>query len=515
MSTQLVITHILSIRAIMAALLVVTVLIFVPAGRATAQSAADPSVPPAALDEDELLGLPAYDPADDPYAAILATEIPEPDELAREPDPLTERPAQAVSFDMRDAVERGLEANPQILSARAQILGSEYGRKAALGELGFKIDLSYSYEYRNTPLNTTTSVGGTPVVVDQGNFFVLNMNVTQPLFSGFRLLSRYQRAKLAKDQAQAILADAELQLIQIIQTEFLALLQARMDVKSAQDAVARLESQLKVTSAFFDVGLRPRFDVLQAEVELATAEQDLLIAQNRVDTQIARLNTLLDLPIDFPADYVCELGYIPFEMRLNQALERAYKLRPDLDIARKSVEIAQKDVKIVASDFYPSINGEFNWFSRGDGPLVSGSDVEPDDFREWTVGASANWNLFEWGATYHSYREAKEDVSQLEADLANTRLEASFEVKANLLNIQEARDRIRVAKKAVEAAREGYRTALARYRAQVSTITDVLDAQSRVTESEAQLTQALTDYQTAIADLYVSVGERVPTLSPM
>jgi hypothetical protein len=181
-------------------------------------------------------------------------------------------------------------------------------------------------------------------------------------------LSTYQKAALAKDQAESQLTNTELTLIKSVQRAFLALLKARADVKSNQDSVARLESQYKVTQAFYDVGLKPRLDVLQAEAELATAEQNLLKAQNTVLTQTAQLNSLLNLPLEQDTPYVGELSYTPFTMTIDQCLDTAYKTRPDLYIGVKSVQIAEKDAKVAASPLYPQIQAQAAYTRKGDTP---------------------------------------------------------------------------------------------------------------------------------------------------
>lgn len=444
---------------------------------------------------------------EDPYADIMREDIAQPVVADVEDPVVTDQPGQ-LSFNLKSAVERGLEANPQIRAARFSLQSGEYSRRAALGEFGFKLDLSYAWD---RSLDREPATSGRP-----DDIYQLNLRLTQPLFTGFRLLNSYQRATLVRDQGEAQLAQAELQLILAIQVNYLELLRARMDLKSREDAVARLESQLKVSQAFYEVGLQPRLDVLQAETELANAQQLLLRAKNVVSTQVARLNTLLDLPIDAPVRYEGELLYTPFELPLESALEQAYRQRPDLTIARKSVEIAQRDAGLAASRFYPSVSGQVNYYRGGDDPSISGfGGTAGLADEEWTAGAALSWNIFEWGATQHNHQAAKHNVGRLESALANARLEASFEVKANLLAIRESSDRIRAGRTALVAAREGFRMALARYQAQVGTYTEVLDAQSRVTESEALLSLALADYQRARAGLYASIGTRNLSLRPM
>jgi Outer membrane protein len=319
---------------------------------------------------------------------------------------------------------------------------------------------------------------------------------------------------LAKEQNEDKLYQAELSLIQSIQTAFLSLLQGRMDVKSAQDSVERLKSQLQVTQAFYEVGLKPRLDVLQAEVQLATAQQELLKAQNAVDTQTAQLNTLLDLPLEAGVNYVGELDYAPFTRTLEQCLTQAYKERPDLRIGEKSVQMAEKDSTITASAYYPQVSADYNYNKAGDDPLTGESKHLSNSNQEnWNVGLNLQWKMWQWGSTYYAHDQSQETVKQIRSELDKTRLNAGFEVKSGMLSMREAADRIGVARKSVEAARESYRMALARYQAQVGTNTDLLNAQSDVSKSEAELNGALADYAKALSNLYVSMGQKNPGLA--
>jgi outer membrane protein TolC len=499
------------------------------AGRVTDRYAQKPAaaaptgVPPEALEKKiQNEAVPAFVKQGEEYDKELAKEFPVP-------------AAPQGPLDLEKSVVRGLAANPQMQSARAQILGAEEGRRQALANFGPVGTVSYGYQRTDAKVwspdsqtNIATSIANqmagtsanTQQLMNQSqgywqNLYTLQLNVTQPLFTGFKLLSSYQRAALAKEQAEALLTNTELTLIKSVQRAFLALLKARSDVKSNQDSVARLQSQYKVTQAFYDVGLKPRLDVLQAEAELATAEQNLLKAQNSVLTQTAQLNSLLNLPLSQDTPYVGELAYEPFTMTIEKCLDTAYTTRPDLYIGVKSVQIAEKDAKVAASPLYPQVQAEATHTRRGD---TAGLDnnrkttaVAPEST---TVGVTANWQVWDWGSTYFGYSQARDTVKKLQADLARLRLDVGYEVKTYHLNIQDAAKRISVARTGLEAAQEGYRMAVARYQAQVGTNTDVLDAQSRVSSAEFNLTQALSDYQSALADIYVAMGIKNTALIP-
>jgi len=422
-------------------------------------------------------------------------------------------PTDGQAYDMEQSAQRGLDANPQMQSVRASASGAEEGRRQALANFGPVGTVSYSVNRYDGQINTGSAPY--PRVGYWQNINQLQLQAVQPLFTGFKLLSSYQKAALTKDQSKANIRYSEITLVKSVQKAFLGLLQARSNVQSNKDSVARLESQYKVAQAYYDVGLKPRLDVLQAESDLATAEQNLLKAENNVKVQTAQLNSLLNLPLNQNTNYVGELTYLPFTMSIKDCLDTAYKQRPDLYMGVKAVQIAEKDVKIAASPLYPQVQAQATYTKQGNQLDLGVKDVSTGTTPEMTtVGVTASLRAWDWGSTYFGMQAARETVKKLQADLAEMRLNVGYEVKTYFLNLQDAAKRISVARTALEATKEGYRMAVARYQAQVGTSTDVLDAQSRVSSSEFNLTQALTDYQSALADLYAAMGMKNLSLQP-
>ncbi|MFV0422000.1 TolC family protein [Oleidesulfovibrio sp.] len=409
-------------------------------------------------------------------------------------------------FNMERAVIKALRDNPSIQSAKAGDLAAEESRKSALGGFGPSLTGSYGY------LKSDHDKPRKDFIQYDENLFSLGLNLSQPLFKGFSVLSTYQKSVLEKDQAAAQVDNSELKLILLVQENFLKLLAARENQRSAADQLERLQSQLKVTQAFYDVGLNPRIDVLQAERDVSDAEDKLLQAENDVQTQIARLNTLLNLPLDASQPYLGSLDFVPFGLTLEECLDRAYRQRPDIVIAQKAIDVAREDRTLAQSSFYPQVDADVDFSRKGDDPMVDGSSNMSTEFSEWSVGVTASWNLFNSGQDYYKQSSAAQVVNKVVADEADLRQEVAFEVKSRHLKLSEAAKRIKVAQKTVEQAKEAYRMAVARYQAQVGTNTDVLDAQASLTSAEAALTSAQADYLVALASLYVSIGEKNPSL---
>lgn len=420
---------------------------------------------------------------------------------------LSSLPGQAElqnELDMAQCVQRALQNNQRIHSAKFQLEASRAGEKSAQGAFGPAFNLNYSYSHQDAEYASPAAQAS----AGADEKWSLGAQLSQPLFHGFALLSKYQQARLKKDRDSLRLKQLRLNIILEVQEAFLELLKAREEVHIARDSLQQLESHLKVARSFYDAGVKPKLDVLQAEVDVFTAEQELLTAQNHVDTQEVKLNTLLDVSYNATLNYAGQLSYRPFSPALEDCMQKAFKKRPDLKIAQKSVAIAEQQTKQAKSAFYPRVDLKIDHLRYGDEPSVSGfseqSTMAPE--HEWKVGGQLKWQLYDSGETYYNYRQKRHNIARLKAEHKNLQRNAALAVKSAYLKLNQSAASIRVARKGVQEANEGYRMALKRYQAQVGTSTDVLDAQTRLTRSKGELNTALANYQLAKAQLYQAMG---------
>ena len=420
-----------------------------------------------------------------------------------------DRPVAGKSIGMSDAVEHALRFNPGLGAQEAESRSSEEGRKSARGAFGPRLGVSYSATKTESKRDPSATMG---TKNPKMGVYSWGVEVTQPIFQGFRLLSTYQKAALQADSDKASLRKAELDMTEQVQTAFLEYLKAGENTRSMRDSLTRLREQLRIAQAYFEVGLSPRLDVLQAEVDVSEAESLLIEAENTQATALARLNTLLGFDATAVNTYTGTLKEVGFRYTLEQCLELAYRQRPDLYVAQKAVEIARKSQKEVQSDYYPQIEGYYSMTQSGNTPGMQRSGENGSHVTNWEVGAQATWNVFEWGTTYYAAKQAGWQVTKMRYEQENLKLEVGYDIKSKYLAVQEARKRIAVAQNSVAQATEAYNVALARYHEHVGTNFDVLDASANLTSAQSSLTGAKADYLTALSQIYVAMGEYHPDL---
>jgi len=433
---------------------------------------------------------------------VVGSSLWSPSVLARDSAQKSTQDETLAVYTLEEAVRMAVESNPDVEAEKHGLDAAESARKAARGAFGPTVSSSYVY----------TRYDKDRPERNERNAYTAGITVSQPLFTGFHLLNAYQKASLQQDYQALQLEQSRLSIAVQVQEQFLAYLAAQEDIRSTRQSLERARAQLELAKANYAVGQRPRLDVLQAELEAARTEAALIQNENSRDICRARLNTLLNLPVNAPVEYVGELDQLPFSLSLEQGLERAFRLRPDLRMARLAVEMAEKDLGMAQSTFYPQIEATLDWNSTGRDLRAAGSRYSPTDYSQWQTGIAARWVLFSSGTRWFTTKEARAQVAALKAQAQSAVNAAAYEVKSCLLNVQDSRRVIDVARRAVTSARESYENARMRYELQEGTNLDLLTAQADLAQAELSYISARSGYLTALSKLYAAMGELRPDL---
>jgi len=116
--------------------------------------------------------------------------------------------------------------------------------------------------------------------------------------------------------------------------------------------------------------------------------------------------------------------------------ENSFENRPEIQVYSLRAEQAGKKVKIVESEFYPSVNLVGSYQRYGDSADLNGSPYR--DPENWTVAAMASWDLWEWGRTKYARDASVSHERQAQNALMNVKDQVSLEVKSAWLNVKEA-----------------------------------------------------------------------------
>ncbi|MEE9420739.1 MAG: TolC family protein [Desulfatiglandaceae bacterium] len=329
--------------------------------------------------------------------------------------------------------------------------------------------------------------------------------VTQPLFTGFALLSTYRLAQLGIDQSKMEIELEKLDLALNVKQTYFEILAADKALEAFEKAEEALASHVKVARSFYEVGMIPINDLLESEVELGNAQHDVIRALNATQLSRSTFNTVLSRPVNAKVEVEDILVHEPEGGSFQEYLQKALKGRPEMRLIEINILQGDQRIRLARSKNYPEVVLTFDYMKEGDTLDVSGSDVHEAD--EWQAGAALSWTFWEWGKTYYAVKEQE----SLKKELIKTRMaledQIQLQIKDGVLGLEEAEKNIPITQKAVEQGEENLRVSEERYKAQVSTSTEVLDAQRYLTTARVNNFNAYYNYHLAKARLLWAMGE--------
>lgn len=352
--------------------------------------------------------------------------------------------------------------------------------------------------------------------IDPGNQrWATGIRLVQTVAEGGRIRSSLRTAKLLKEQAIAQHNVLLANVITDVRAAYYDVLYAEQEIVVREASIDLLEKELEDSRRRFEAGTVPKFNVLRAEVELANARP--LLSRARNNHRIAK-NVLLnllgyrlpgDVFEDIPLRLVDTLDVPKFDLPLEEALARALRDRPELEVARKTESLCQEGVIQARSGGLPRLETYVGYGARKS-MFVSDLDRE---VHGWEAGVQLTWNIFDGMLTRGRVIEANALLGKAQLNLEDLVKKIELEVRTAHSNLSEAWEVLESQQKVIEQAEETLRLASARAEAGTGTQLDVLSAQTALTQARTTVIRAKRDYAVALAKFERAIGAATPALA--
>jgi outer membrane protein TolC len=408
---------------------------------------------------------------------------------------------------LQEAVETALSQHPTLRMGQATIEAAQQRVRQQVA--GYLPSGGYTYTYTRQERPLSAAVGG--AVVGGGtqqrvntsqtyNFNSTNFSLSQLLFDFGRTLDSIRSAAAAVEASTADLETTRQEVAFNTKQAYYTALSAQRLLQVAQETVQQNQKHVEEAQARFEVGLAPRFDVTQAQVQLSNAELGLVVARHNVSLSRETLRTAMGVLGPFPFTLVDTLERDDRRFDEDALVAQAYANRPELRSIHAQEHGASEQVSALQKQYLPSVSGtaQYNWTGR-EYPLQQG----------WVWGVTLTFPLFDDIETTAQVGEAKAVLQNLQAQEDNLRLQIALDVRQSVLGLYEAEERIRVSEQTLVQARENLALAEGRYTAGVGNIIELTDAQTSLTSARASNIQALYTYKTALAQVEKAVGQRL------
>jgi outer membrane protein TolC len=316
--------------------------------------------------------------------------------------------------------------------------------------------------------------------------------------------ARY-RASAANYQRRSVVADIVLE----VKEAYIEILRARRNVETEGKSVELLAQQRHDTQLRLEQGLIARNDLLRVDVEMATAQQRLALAEGRFEITRKVLAKALGRALDSEetiSDFSLEPAPPGQEEELRQEM---FAKRSELHYLRSLLAAQKSGRKAVQGDLMPDVDLVLSYDRFGNNGLPQTGDADYDSESRAIVQAS--WTLFSGFDTSYELVERKHEIRARQEEIKSTEDQLTLQLQTALEAFRVSERNLATAVTAVTQAEENYRVNENRYQANIATTVDLLDAQEFLTRARNEKVKAQYDLFRSAA-VIERVLERGPTL---
>jgi outer membrane protein TolC len=396
------------------------------------------------------------------------------------------------SITLRQALELSDRNNREIEAARLAATRTEATIKEAQAAQALQVGLTGSLAQSGSPViagqSSLQSASGSSLQSTVQATYDLGLNG----LNGSRVRAAEEQLRFNQLDVDRVARRVRADVI----TAYYDLQEADEQLKINEAAVTNSERSLRDAQLQEKAGLGTKFDVIRAEVQKATAVQDVVRVKSQQLNARKRLAQVLN--VTETVEYTAAEQVQPrgeWKEPLESSIVKAYANRPEL----KQQEVQRRISEQQANAASAANQANFSLFANYNvGKSFQSNAGFSDDYR---VGAQVRWDFLDGGAA--SARTSQERTNQTLADnqyiFNRDQIRLAVEQAFNTLNSD--KQNIQTSDQAEKQATESLRLARLRFAAGVGTQTDVINAETELTKAKSNRLRAIVGYNRSLSTL--------------
>lgn len=435
-----------------------------------------------------------------------------------------------VVLTIDDCVSLALKNDPNIKNA----IATQKVQKSSVG-------IAKSGYFPNLVGGTGYNINNTQYSNDRtdsltNNYYGLNLGINQLIWDFGYTTAKINMSKYNYEAASYDLETVILGTSYTAKIAYTAVLAARANVDIDARSVRINELNVERTRAMYQVGLKSKIDVVNAEVYLTDAKVALIDAQNNYQTSLITLNNSMyfvnapdyaikdtetfnfqknysvkneiDIAYDrknYDAgsvdaevkdgailtsgiekrDILRTYKFKPFDYSMAEAIQKAYDNRPDLKSLELVKRASEESLKAVKRSYFPSINasGNYAYSARSDYGANAVGIYAGINFP--TINAMQIKCLIEKGTS-------NLDIASNNIDLLKKNM--YFSVQNYYVNMKKLEKTIPLMSKKVQETLENFELADGRYAVGLGDYLELQQAQTNYNNAQLAFVQSVFDY---------------------
>ena len=389
---------------------------------------------------------------------------------------------------LNQAIEIGLQNNKKLQIRTLQSNVSELVEHDLKNEklpdvnfhTGFHV-LSNINQYKDGLLKSSTKY---KVPREQYDF---TLSAEIPIYMGGKLKNEEKKAAIETDISKLRAKKDERELRMQIITAYLQVLHLQEQQSLLLDKIHEDSINIKQVKSFQNNGLVTYNEVLRTELQLSNHKMSFTELANDVAIIEHQIKTLIALPEEQElqintTDLFTNTAQIGF---VDELIIEAFEKSESLQIAKKDLYLKEIDKKITKSNILPRITADGEYGLNY--PNFMFFPPEENLYRFGKVGINIVMPLSNLYKNKQKMLIADRTISIAKLEIEEKEEQLSHDVFVANRRLEEAVEKIEIAREAIAQSKENYRIVKTKYANKLSLITELIDADNVYLEAQSNL----------------------------
>lgn len=348
-----------------------------------------------------------------------------------------------------------------------------------------KLDASYGYTNTDEPNPTFESDEATAT-----------LKVSYNLFNGFKDMALKDSSKYLSQSSEFSLIGTKQDIVLDTKTAYINYLDKKNALDTYNSAYNLFKEQFEDSKNKYDQGLIAKNDLLQVQVNMSSAKQNVVKAQGDLKIAKHKLSNILG-GINLDKETIENLD--EKSLQITSFDESQLENRSEIQALNMNLKSIKELEKSARSSYLPKVDASFAHNEYYDG--FSSDKIQKGEDNQNIAKVNASWNLYNGG--YDSAQTTIYKTKYLSATsiLNKTKLDIKLQYESAKENLEVAIDNLETSKLALLQAKENYSIVKNRFAEGISTSTDLTDANYLLTQAQQGFNRAYFDKYLAISTL--------------
>ncbi|HEX3046191.1 MAG TPA: TolC family protein [Bacillota bacterium] len=394
-------------------------------------------------------------------------------------------------------------SQPLKLATENLKLAKEYIREA---ESKYWPLITYEYGYQHTNPGELWFIN--PYTMDwqrkPEEGYGASVTLTQPIFTGGKIAANLAIAKQQLNVAVEEERKAKQQLVFNIKEAYYGVWLAEQELNIAKTAYDNMEQHVQQIQKLRQIGNSSKFDLLSAQVQRDRLKPLFIKAGNQLAFTKLTLATLIGYGKKhlYTITNDDSLMTLPFknEISIDDALTKAYEMRPEMRQVKQSFNVTRQQLKIAKAGYLPDLALSLKYNAEG-----LESSVSEETRWIFTIGLSGVF--FDGFGTQARVQQAETGIRMIQMKEADLQDRIRLEVEQSLQSLDECLEIIHANQSNIDLAKESLRMTKIRFEAGLATTMDIVDSQLALDEALNGYFEGLYHYILAGARFNLVTGQ--------